>query len=185
MKVGLHARVSTSDQNIETQLTILRDYCTRIGYEVADEYVDSGFSGKDDRRPEFERLLADVRQGRFAAVVVYKLDRIGRSLKHLLNLFEEFKARGIGFVSLSQNIDTTTPEGRMFLQMLMVLAQYERELIVARTLAGLERARREGKRLGRPKGRKDREPRRKSGYHLRWAGNGSGKKSSPSVLAGV
>src|SRR3990167_7971228 len=158
MKVALYARVSTADQNVDTQLTALRDYCARMGYDVAGEYVDSGFSGKDDRRPEFERLLADLRQGRADAVVVYKLDRIGRSLKHLLNLFEEFKARGVGFVSLSQNIDTNTPEGRMFLQMLMVLAQYERELIVARTMAGLERAKRQGKRLGRPKGSKDHAP---------------------------
>jgi len=183
MKVAIYARVSTLDQNVETQLTVLRDYCARMSYEVAREYVDSGFSGKDDRRPEFEHLLADLRQGKLNAVVVYKLDRIGRSLKHLLNLFEEFKTRGIGFVSLSQNIDTNTPEGRMFLQMLMVLAQYERELIVARTLAGLERARRQGKRLGRPRGSKDHAPRRRSGYHLRWAGNG--KKSSPVILAGV
>ena len=185
MKVGLYARVSTSDQNIETQLTMLRDYCARMCYEAAGEYVDSGFSGKDDRRPEFERLLADMRQGRVGAVVVYKLDRIGRSLKHLLNLFEEFKTRGVGFVSLSQNIDTNTPEGRMFLQMLMVLAQYERELIVARTMAGLDRARGQGKRLGRPQGSKDHAPRRRSGYHLRWAGNGNGKQSSPTVLAGA
>ena len=185
MKVVLYARVSTLDQHVETQLNVLRDYCARTGHELVGEYVDSGFSGKDDRRPQFERLLADMRQGRFQAVIVYKLDRIGRSLKHLLNLFEEFKTRGVGFVSLSQNIDTTTAEGRMFLNMLMVLAQYERELIVARTMTGLERARRQGKKLGRPKGSKDKEPRRKSGYHLRWAGNGNGKKSSPTVLARV
>ncbi len=183
MNVAIYARVSTTDQNVDTQLTALRDYCARTGYDIVGEYVDNGYSGKDDRRPRFEQMLADLRQDRFQAVVVYKLDRIGRSLKHLLNLFEEFKTRGIGFVSLSQNIDTNTPEGRMFLQMLMVLAQYERELIVARTLSGLERARRQGKRLGRPKGSRDREPRRRSGYHLRWAGNG--KKSSPAILAGT
>ena len=183
LRVALYGRVSTSDQNVETQMEALRAYCGRMGYEVAGEYVDNGFSGKDDRRPEFERLLADLRQGEVKILVVYKLDRIGRSVVHLLNLFEEFKNRGIGFVSISQNIDTTTPEGRMFLKMLMVLAEYERELIVSRTVDGLARARRNGKKLGRPQGAKDRQPRRRSGYWQRWAQNGS-KKPSP-VLSGV
>lgn len=178
LRVALYGRVSTSDQNVETQMEALRAHCARMGYEVAGEYVDNGFSGKDDRRPEFERLLADVRQGRLDAIVVYKLDRIGRSVVHLLNLFEEFKSRGIGFVSISQNIDTNTPEGRMFLKILMVLAEYERELIVSRTVDGLARAKRNGKRLGRPQGAKDRQPRRRSGYWQRWAQNGS-KQSSP------
>jgi len=115
MEVAIYARVSTTDQNIETQLSVLRDYCQRTSYEIVDEYVDNGFSGKDDKRPEFERLMADMRASRFEAVVVYRLDRIGRSLQHLLNLFEEFANRKIAFVSLSQHIDTTTAEGRMFL----------------------------------------------------------------------
>ena len=110
-----------------------------------------------------------MRAGRLESVICYKLDRIGRSLKHLLNLFEEFSNRNIGFVSLSQNIDTNTPEGRMFLKMLMVLAEYERELIVARTCDGLKRAVRQGKRLGRPYGSKDKKRRKRSGYLLRWS----------------
>ena len=113
-------------------------------------------------------------------MVVYKLDRIGRSLQHLLNLFEELTNRKIGFVSLSQNIDTATPEGRLFLHMLMLLAEFERELIVSRTLAGLARARRQGKTLGRPKGRKDSRPRAKSGYYLRHV---NGKQSSLASVA--
>ena len=176
-RLGIYARVSTSGQNIETQRVALRDYCARMGYSIVGEYVDDGFSGKDDKRPEFERLLADIRQGKVDAIAVYKIDRIGRSLKHLLNLFEEFAHRNIDFISLTQNINTATAEGRMFLRMLMVLSEYEQELIVARTLDGLARARRQGKRLGRPTGSKDREPRRRSGYYVRWAGNG--KKSSP------
>lgn len=179
--VALYARVSTQDQNLDTQLTALRDYCARLGYHVVDEYTDNGFSGKDDKRPAFERLLADMRQGKFEAIVVYRLDRIGRSLQHLLNLFEEFAHRKIGFVSLSQHLDTHTPEGRMFLRMLMVLAEFERELIVSRTLAGLARAKRQGKHLGRPKGKKDRRPRAKAGYYLRYA---KAKQSSPAILPG-
>ena len=175
-KVGIYARVSSNDQNTDTQLLLLRDYIKRMDYEVVGEYVDDGYSGKDDKRPAFERLLSDMRSGKFEAVVCYKLDRIGRSLKHLLNLFEEFENRKIGFVSLSQNIDTNTPEGRMFLKMLMVLAEYERELIVSRTIEGVKRARKQGKVLGRPKGTKDSKPRAKSGYYLR---HQKGKKSTP------
>ena len=96
MKVALYARVSTADQNVDTQLTALREFCSRMGYQVAGEYVDKGFSGKEDKRPKFERLLAHMRGGKLDAVATYKLDRIGRSLKHLLNLFEEFSNRKIG-----------------------------------------------------------------------------------------
>lgn len=179
LRIALYARVSTVDQNLETQLVALRDYCGRAGHAVVGEYVDTA-SGKDDKRAAFERLLADMRAGKFDAVAVYRLDRIGRSLQHLLNLFQEFAARKIEFVSLSQHIDTTTPEGRMFLRLLMVLAEYERELIVSRTLAGLERAKRQGKQLGRPVGRKDSKVRRRAGYLLRYAG----KQSSP-VFSGA
>jgi len=156
-----------ADQNLETQLVPLRDYCQRMSYQIVREYVDTG-SGKDLKRPQFERLLADVRAKKVEGVVVYKLDRIGRSLKHLLNLFEEFRNSGIEFISLTQNINTNTPEGKMFWQMLGVFAEYERELIVARTNAGLARAVRQGKKLGRPAGSKDKKRRRKSGYYSRW-----------------
>ena len=176
MKVAIYARVSSLDQTTQTQLLPLREYCQRMNYEVFDEYVDDGYSGKDDKRPAFERLLNDMRAGKFDSMVCYKLDRIGRSLKHLLSLFDELQNKKIGFISLSQNIDTNTPEGRMFLQMLMVLAQYERELIVSRTLQGLSRALKEGKKLGRPKGKRDKRPRSRSGYFLRYSKT---KKSPP------
>ncbi|MBL7131478.1 MAG: recombinase family protein [Candidatus Omnitrophica bacterium] len=169
MKIGIYARVSGPDQSTDTQLLALRDYCSRMGYEAVDEYIDNGFSGKDDKRPAFEQLLTDIRAGRLECVACYKLDRIGRSLKHLLNLFEEFQNRGVGFVSLTQNINTTTAEGRMFLKMLMVLAEYERELIAVRTKDGLRRAVKQGKKLGRPNGSRDKKRRKKSGYFRRWS----------------
>ncbi len=172
MRIAIYARVSSPDQNIETQLLSLRDYCKRMNHNIVSEYIDNGYSGKDENRPSFERLLLDMRADKVDCIVCYKLDRVGRSLKHLLNLFEEMNNRKIGFVSLSQNIDTNTAEGRMFLKMLMVLAEYERELIVARTKAGLYRAVRQGKTLGRPNGSKDKKRRRLSGYINRWA-NGS------------
>jgi len=168
LKIGLYARVSKQDQNLQTQLVALKDYCQRENLEIIKEYLDNGISGATDNRPAFNQMLEDMRTGKINCIVVYKLDRIGRSLQHLLNLFEEFKNRGIEFISLTQNINTNTPEGKMFLRMLMVLAEYERELIVARVNGGLDRARAEGKTLGRPQGAKDTKKRRRSGYFLRW-----------------
>ena len=168
LKIGLYCRVSKNEQNIETQLMALKDYCQRNNYEIVEEYLDNGVSGAKDSRPAFDKLLADMRAGKINCILVYKLDRIGRSLQHLLNLFEEFKNKGIEFISLTQNINTSTPEGKMFLRMLMVLAEYERELIVSRINSGLDRARAEGKTLGRPKGAKDTKRRMRHGYLLRW-----------------
>ena len=171
-KIAIYARVSTGEQTVDNQLIPLREYCQRMHFDGAGEYADEGYSGKDTKRPAFERLLADVRAGKVDCILVYKLDRIGRSLQHLLTLFEEFRNRGVEFISLTQNISTVTPEGKMFWQLLGVFAEYERELIVSRTKAGLVRARKQGKTLGRPAGKKDSKPRRKSGYINRWA-NGS------------
>ena len=167
IKVAIYARVSTSEQRLNTQFFLLREFCQRENFHNVVEYSDKA-SGKDDRRPEFNRLLTDMRANKINCVVVYKLDRIGRSLKHLIVLLEEFASKKVEFISITQNINTTTPEGKLFLNMLCVFAQYERELIVARTISGLERARKEGKVLGRPAGRRDKKPRKTSGYVKRW-----------------
>jgi len=188
LKVGIYTRVSTDDQNPETQKQLLIDYCDRKGYKIFGTYNDV-FSGSKDSRPEFDLLLSDMRERKFNAVAVYKLDRIGRSLQHLLQLFQEFQNKNIEFISITQNINTDTPEGKLMLRMLMILAEYERELIVSRTRDTLDRYQRsierkgffinrEGRKLkslGRPKGSKDKEPRRKSGYYRRW----ESKKTSP------
>jgi DNA invertase Pin-like site-specific DNA recombinase len=168
-KVALYARTSTSDQKSESQLLALEQYCQRMGYKGVEKYVDNGFSGNTIQRPEFERLLGDIRANRLNCIVVYKIDRFGRSLQHLLNLLEELKNRKIDFISITQPIDTTTAAGKMFWQILGVFAEFERTLIVERTNAGLARARKEGKTLGRPKGKGDSRPRRRSGYIKRWA----------------
>ena len=168
LKIGLYVRVSRESQNSETQLITLRDYCRKNNYKITKEYVDKGISGAKESRPAFNKLLEDIRNGELNCVLVYKLDRIGRSLQHLLKLFEEFNNRRVEFISITQNINTSTPEGKMFLRMLMVLAEYERELIVNRIKVGLERAKKEGKSLGRRKGAKDKKRRRRSGYLLRW-----------------
>lgn len=166
LTIGLYARTSKSEQNTETQLVALRDFCQRENYEAFKEYIDNGVSGAKDNRPAFNELIEDIRAKRINCVLVYKLDRVGRSLQHLLNLFEEFQNRGIEFISLTQNINTSTPEGKMFLRMLMVLAEYERELIVSRIKSGLDRARKEGKPIG--KRGPDKKRRKRSGYLLRW-----------------
>jgi DNA invertase Pin-like site-specific DNA recombinase len=151
-KVGIYGRVSTKkNQDINTQLILIREYLQRNKFNIIKEYVDIGESGNKEKRPAFNELIDDMRKGKINTIVVYKLDRIGRSLQHLLKLFEEFDKRGIDFISITQNIDTTTPEGRMFLKLLMVIAEYERELIVDRVNAGITRARKQNKKLGRPK----------------------------------
>jgi len=150
MKVAIYARVSTKEQNVQMQLDLCRKYCERGGHEIFDEYIDVGESGAKDSRPAFDEMLKYMRRYRFHAVCVYKLDRIGRSIAHLIKLFEEFKVKNVHFISVTQNIDSNTAEGRMFMHMMMALAEYERELTVDRVKSGLERARRQGKRLGRP-----------------------------------
>lgn len=167
-EVVLYARTSTQEQNTDTQILTLRDYCKRMEYNITDEYIDNGFSGKNTQRPQFERLLDDMRQGKIKTIIVYKLDRIGRSLKHLLNLFEEFENKKIDFVSITQNIDTSTPTGKFFFTILGAVAEFERETIVERIRTGLDRAKKEGKLLGRKKGAKDSKRRCLSGYYMRW-----------------
>ncbi len=153
MRVGLYARVSTNGngQSPEMQLRELREYCVRRGWSAAGEYVDVGISGAKDCRPELNRLLADAHRRRLDAVVVWKFDRFARSVSHLLRALETFKALGIEFVSLSEQVDTSTPTGKMVFTVLGAVAELERSLIAERVRAGLRNARAKGKRLGRPR----------------------------------
>jgi len=153
MRVALYARVSTNNgqQSPEMQLSELREYCQRRGWEIVSEYVDAGFSGAKDSRPELNRLLTDAHRRHFDAVVVWKFDRFARSVSHLLRALEAFQALGIHFVSLSESVDTSTPAGKMVFTVLGAVAELERSLIVERVRAGLRHARAKGKRLGRPK----------------------------------
>lgn len=146
-------RVSTvaHGQSPEMQLCEVREYCARRGWQVAGEYVDSGISGAKDSRPELNRLMADAHRRRFDAVVVWKFDRFARSVSHLLRALETFKALGIEFVSLSEQVDTLTPTGKMVFTVLGAVAELERSLIAERVRAGLRNAKAKGKRLGRPR----------------------------------
>jgi DNA invertase Pin-like site-specific DNA recombinase len=152
MQIALYARVSTHNgqQDPELQLRELREYCARRGWEISGEYVDH-ISGAKDRRKALDRLMADAHRRRFDAVVVWKFDRFARSVSHLLRALETFRALGIEFVSLSEQVDTSTPMGKMVFTVLGAVAELERSLIVERVRAGLRNARAKGKRLGRPR----------------------------------
>jgi DNA invertase Pin-like site-specific DNA recombinase len=152
MRAALYARVSTlhNGQDPEMQLRELREYCSRRGWQVAGEFVDVGISGAKEKRPELDRLLADAHRRRFDSVVVWKFDRFARSVSHLLRALETFQALGIEFVSLSEQMDTSTPTGKMVFTVLGAVAELERSLIAERVRAGLRNARAKGKRLGRP-----------------------------------
>jgi DNA invertase Pin-like site-specific DNA recombinase len=129
----------------------LREYCERRGWTVAGEYVDAGFSGAKDRRPELDRLMSDAHKRKFDVVAVWKFDRFARSVSHLLRALDTFRVLGIEFVSLSESLDTATPAGRMVFTVLGAVAELERSLITERVRAGLRNARAKGKRLGRPR----------------------------------
>jgi DNA invertase Pin-like site-specific DNA recombinase len=153
MRAAIYARVSTTGngQSPEMQLRDFADYAKHRGWTVADEYVDLGISGAKDKRPELDRLMADAHKRRFDVVVVWKFDRFARSVSHLLRALETFDALGIGFVSLTEGIDTSTPAGKMVFTVLGAVAELERSLIAERVKAGLRNARAKGKKLGRPK----------------------------------
>jgi DNA invertase Pin-like site-specific DNA recombinase len=152
MKTALYARVSTlgNGQSPEMQLRELREYCGRRGWDVAGEYVDNGVSGSKDSRPELNRLMADAHQRRFDVVCVWKFDRFARSVSHLLRALETFKSLGIEFCSFSEQMDTSTPTGKMIFTVLGAVAELERSLIAERVRAGIRNARAKGKTLGRP-----------------------------------
>src|ERR1700676_3059750 len=148
----LYSRVSTTKgQDPEMQSREIREYCQRRGWPLVGEYVDRGISGAKERRPQLDRLVADAHKRKFEVVVVWRFDRFARSVSHLLRALENFRALGIEFVSLSEQIDTTTPTGKMIFTVLGAVAELERSLIAERVRAGLRNARAKGKTLGRPR----------------------------------
>ena len=149
MRAAIYARVSTVDQEPENQLQELRRYVQARGW-TAVEYVDRGVSGAKDRRPALDALVTGARRRRFDVLVCWRLDRLGRNLKHLITLLDELQALGVAFVSLADGIDATTPAGKLQMHILGAIAEFERERIRERVLAGLQRARAQGRRLGRP-----------------------------------
>ena len=152
MKAAIYARVSTVDQEPENQLQEVRRYVQARGW-TAVEYVDRGVSGAKDRRPALDELLRDARRRRFDVLVCWRLDRLGRNLRHLITLLDDLQVLGVAFVSLAEGIDATTPAGKLQMHILGAIAEFGRERIRERVMAGLQRARAQGKRLGRPRNR--------------------------------
>jgi DNA invertase Pin-like site-specific DNA recombinase len=133
-RVALYARVSTLNghQDPEMQLSELREYATRRGLTIHDEYVDQGVSGSKESRPALNRLMTDAQKCKFDAILVWKIDRFGRSLKHLVNSLADLGAYGITFISLRDNLDLSTPSGRLMFQIIGAMAEFERALIQER-----------------------------------------------------
>ena len=150
IRAALYARVSTTDQTCENQLLELRRYVEARGW-TGTEFVDQGVSGAKDKRPALDALLKDAKRRRFDVLVCWRLDRLGRNLRHLVTMLEELAACRRGLRLMGEGIDCTTPAGKLQLHILAALAEFERERIRERVLAGLQRARAQGTRLGRPK----------------------------------
>ena len=151
MRIGIYARTSTLiGQSPEMQLAELREYAARRGWEIVGEYVDC-ISGSKEQRPELNRLMADAHRRHFDAVLVWKIDRFGRSLKHLVNSLADLDSYGVAFVSLRDNLDLSTPSGRLMFQIIGAMAEFERSLIQERVRSGLRAAKLRGKMLGRPR----------------------------------
>lgn len=150
MKIAIYARVSTSDQRADLQLDALHNYATARKLIIHREYVDE-ISGAKDSRPALDAMMADARRRCFDTIVVWKIDRLGRSTIHLLNVLTELQILGVAFVSLQEAIDTTTPAGKMVFTFLGAVAEFERSIIRERVKSGMAAAKRRGQHCGRPK----------------------------------
>jgi DNA invertase Pin-like site-specific DNA recombinase len=150
IRTAIYVRVSTLDQEPENQLRELRAYAAIRQWEVR-EYVDHGVSGARESRPALDALVKDAKRRKFDVLLVWRLDRLGRNLRHLVMLLDELQALGVAFVTLGEGIDTSTPAGRLQLHVLAAMAEFERARISERVRAGVARARAQGRRLGRPR----------------------------------
>lgn len=151
MRAAIYCRVSTTDQNADMQRAELLAYCERRGWTVAEVFVDEGVSGSKQSRPSLDRLLRAAKRRLFDAVVVWKFDRFARSMKQLVNTLAEFDSLGVQFVSLHEQVDTSSPNGKLMFGIFAAFAEFERSLIIERTKSGIEAARRRGKHIGRPR----------------------------------
>ena len=151
-RVGLYARVSTSGQSVENQLRELKAVADQRGWHITEQYIDHGISGTKgrDQRPQFDRLIKDAARGKLDVVAAWSLDRVGRSLHHVVTFMADLREHGVGLYLHQQSVDSTTAAGKAMLEMCGVFAEFERSIIVDRIHAGLRRAKEQGKRLGRP-----------------------------------
>lgn len=170
MKCAIYCRVSTDEQNPKHQEKALIEYAKNQKYNIHKVYTDIT-SGSKQSRPALNDLMFDARSKKFDVVLVWKLDRLGRSLQHLLAIIHEWELKNINFTCITQSIDTTTSSGKLTFHILGAVAEFERTLISERTKEGMKKALKEG-RVGRPTGSKDSHPRKKGGYYLRYANKG-------------
>ncbi|MCE2867967.1 MAG: recombinase family protein [Oxalobacteraceae bacterium] len=151
-RIAIYARVSTDEQTVDNQLIELRSLCDRLGYTIVQEYTDSGISGAKSRndRPALDALMKDATRRRFDMVMCWSIDRLGRSLQHLVEILNGLQALGIDLYFQQQGMDTSTPSGRMIFSVFGAIGEFERNLIRERVLAGQQRAKANGVKLGRP-----------------------------------
>jgi DNA invertase Pin-like site-specific DNA recombinase len=147
--VAIYARVSTDRQTVDMQLSELRAFVKRSGWHLYNEFIDQGYSGSTTKRPAFADMMADARKRKFQIVLVWKLDRLGRSLKDLINTLDELGSLGVDFISYENQLDTSTPTGKLVFHVIGAVAEFEKDIIRERVRAGLENAKRKGKKLGR------------------------------------
>jgi DNA invertase Pin-like site-specific DNA recombinase len=159
MKAALYARVSTKDkgQDPEMQLSELREYASKRSWDVVGQFVDVGVSGSKNSRPQLDAMMRLAKSRKIDVIAVWKLDRFGRSLRHLVDALAELNAVGCAFVSLRDSLDLSTPAGRMMFHVIGAMAEFERELIRERVKAGLANAAKHGRYAGRPKAKRERD----------------------------
>jgi DNA invertase Pin-like site-specific DNA recombinase len=150
-RVAIYLRVSTASQTVENQRLELEAYCQRQGWSISQVYEDAGVSGSKYDRPALQKMLADANKGKFNVLMVWSIDRLARSTSDLLHILQQIKANGVDFVSTTQNLDTSSPMGKMVFTFLGAIAEFERQTIVERVRSGIQRAKAEGVRIGRPR----------------------------------
>jgi DNA invertase Pin-like site-specific DNA recombinase len=152
VKAALYCRVSTTaGQSVEMQLRDLRQLAEQRGFEIVTEFCDEGVSGSCDSRPQLDRMLQDAQRGKFQAILIWRLDRLGRSLQHLVRLFENFRAWNVALISFGEGLDFSTSMGKLFYQLSGAFAEFERDCIRDRVRAGMRNARAKGRHIGRPR----------------------------------
>lgn len=149
-RVIIYARVSTKEQNVDMQLSDLKSYAELRKLRVVEVYIDYASGAKSDR-VNYQKLFNDVRKRKTDVVLVWKFDRFARSTKELINALEEFNSLGVDFISYKENVDTSTPAGKILFTMISAFAEFERSIIRERVIAGMEKAKARGARIGRPK----------------------------------
>jgi DNA invertase Pin-like site-specific DNA recombinase len=159
-RAALYARVSTANkgQDVGLQLDELRQVAAQRGWLVRAELVDEGISGSKDSRPALDELMGLARTGKLDLVAVFRFDRFARSTRHLLEAMEEFRVLGVAFVSLHEQVDTSTPMGKAMFTIIAAISELERDILRERVIAGVRRAQAQGKHCGRPRREIDTRP---------------------------